>query len=86
MRARVRGHDIIVVILVVMLFCAVGFLVWDHDHRSAQRIEALSTGQQEVIDEVSALTYVMTLTAEERTKLSLSMPESLRKKLRKPDR
>ena len=82
LRARVRGHDIIVVVLIVLLFAAVGFLVWDHDQKTAARIEILTTGQQQVIEEVAALTYVMTLTAEEKSKLTLSMPESLRKKLR----
>lgn len=82
LRARVRGHDIIVVVLIVLLFGAVGYLVWDHDHKNSERMTVLSAGQQRVIEEVSALTYVMTLTAEERAKLNLSMPESLRKKLR----
>lgn len=81
MRARVRGHDIIVVVLLVILFMAVGYLVFDHDKKSADRIETLTVGQQKVIDEVSALTYVMTLSVEERAKLKLDMPESLRKKV-----
>ena len=82
LRARVRGHDIIVVVLVVMLFGAVGYLVWDHDHRSEERIGALIDNQRKVIEEVSALTYVMTLTPDERASLRLTMPAALREKLR----
>ena len=82
LRARVRGHDIIVVVLVVILFSAVGYLVWDHDTKNSDRILELSVGQQRVIEEVSVLTYVMTLTPDERVSLKLNMPESLRKKLR----
>ena len=82
LRARVRGHDIIVVVLIVILFSAVGYLVWDHDAKTSDRIVALTVGQQHVIEEVSALTYVMTLTPDERASLKLNMPEALRKKLR----
>ena len=82
LRARVRGHDIIVVVLIVLLFMAVGYLIWQHDVSSTERINVLNSGQQQVIEEVSALTYVMTLSVEDRAKLNLSMPESLRKKLR----
>lgn len=81
MRARVRGHDIIVLVLLLVLFMGVGYLILEHDKRSSERINLLAISQQEVVDEVAALTYVMTLTSEERSKLKLEMPESMRKKL-----
>ena len=82
LRARVRGHDIIVVVLVVLLFLCIGYLIWDHDHKNTGRIDSLAIAQQQVINEVAALTYVMTLTPDERAHIKLNMPESLRKKLR----
>ena len=82
MRARVRGHDVIVVVLLVALFVGVGYLIFDHDKRSSDRVMRLTEAQERVVDEVSALTYVMTLTQEERLRLNISMPESLRKRTR----
>lgn len=82
MRARVRGHDVIVVVLLLVLFLGVGYLIFDHDRKSEERIGLLTISQQKVVEEVSALTYVMTLTAEERAKLKLDMPDALRKKLK----
>jgi hypothetical protein len=81
MRARVRGHDIIVVALIILLFLGVGYMVWDHERRDMQRSESLSVSQASLIDEVSTLTYVMSLSAEERAKLHLDIPAGLRKKM-----
>jgi hypothetical protein len=81
MRTRVRGHDVIVVVLVVLLFGALGYLVHEHDLKSVKIVDELSLSQQKILNEVSALTYVMTLSPEDRVKLRLDMPESLRKKL-----
>ena len=82
MRARASGTNTIMVVVLVALFGVIGFLIWDHDRKSVQQVAGLTAGQQHVIDEVAALTYVMTLTVEERGRLNLEMPEGLRRKLK----
>ena len=84
-RARFRGHDVVFLMLIILLFAVTVFLGYEHDTRSEKRIESIIAAQERLVEEVSALTFVMTLSPDERTKLNIAMPDSLRKKLKPVD-
>ena len=78
---RARGTDIIALLTLIGIV-VMAYALWDHrGEAKASQVEvtaalkSLSQSQEE-------LSYLMTLTAEERTKLKLDMPESLRRRTR----
>lgn len=73
-KARILGADLKVIILVILVGGGLGYLIWDHDHREGANLTVL-------IEEISALTYVTSLTPAERKELQLGMPDALRRKI-----
>jgi Na+/melibiose symporter-like transporter len=71
----VRGYDIMV-IFTIMLGCCMAIFIWFNTKEHAAIFGELMK-QTSAIEEQ---TYVLTLTPEQRNKLDIEMPESLRKK------
>jgi hypothetical protein len=93
LRTRVRGHDIIVVILLVLMFGVILFFMWQNDRNlaallSAQAVhneevhQALATNQKNLTEHMEDMIYVLSLSEKDRQKLKLAMPDSLRKRKR----
>lgn len=74
-KVKAQGADLKVPLLVVMAFGALGYMGWQH-HESQTR------DAQRMSEQLSELVYVMSLTQEDRNRLQLSMPDSLRRKVR----
>jgi hypothetical protein len=73
-RAKVFGADLKSIIILIIVAAILGFMIWNHDTKEHNMMI-------DVIEELAALTYVTSLTPEERKHLQLTMPESLRKKI-----
>ena len=79
---RARGTDLIAIISAI----AVGLMVymqWEHRIEAKAAQTEVVNAMQQVADSQSELSYLISLTPDERTKLNLDMPESLRKKIRR---
>jgi len=96
LRTRVRGHDIIVVVLVVMLFLIIGLFIWQHDKNISGLLAAnalhseeihkvLAENQKLLAEHMDDMIYVLSLTDKDRQRLKLAMPDSLRKRKRVGD-
>lgn len=78
---RARGTDMISLVSVLAI-CAVLFMVYQQGiDAKAARIEVAGV-LTKVAQSQEELGYLVSLTAEQRTKLNMDMPESLRKRLR----
>lgn len=73
-KAKVSGADLKIFVLILIVAGVLAYFIWDHDRRDTEHLTAMLNSVQE-------LTYVMTLTADERKELQLGMPDSLRKKV-----
>jgi hypothetical protein len=86
-KLKATGANVTAVILVAIAVAVVAFMVRDHDVRAAERSAHVEAEVKTVRGEVQSLagrmeetTYVLTLTDDERKRLKLDMPESLRKR------
>lgn len=91
-KLRANGREVSVF---VALAVATGALLWairDHDLRAVatleravedrrKQLDLLSTQQADLQESMSAMIYVLSLSQDERTKLKLEMPPSLRSRL-----
>lgn len=91
-KVKARGTDIIAIIMMV---CGIVGILMLHQHMQEARAEATAVraeyrdGQKETSTAISKmaesnaeLAYMMSLTTEQRAKLNLEMPESMRRRLR----
>lgn len=85
---RARGTDIVSLVGLISVF-AVMFLVYNNgieakaaQLRVAENLQKVADIQSRFADSQDELGFLISLTADQRTKLRLEMPESLRKKLR----
>src|SRR3990167_4767327 len=85
---EVRGISTIMS-LVLAAVVLIGYMLYDHDKDTVVRRSVAGTEHKQIIEQSKAvesaiidLTYVFTLSPEERGKLKLDMPDSLRKRLR----
>jgi len=83
---RARGTDIVALLTLVTIGCG-GFILFDasKEIRAQQmRIESyMADGnktQQRVVETQEEMNYILTLTPQQRERLNLQMPESLRRK------
>jgi hypothetical protein len=83
LRTRVRGHDVIVVILVLVVMFGLGFLLWQHDRDTAVIHAELAANQKALAEHMEDMLYVLSLSETDRQKLNLAMPDSLRKRKRR---
>lgn len=91
-KIRARGSDIIHTISLVVL-CLIAYVLYDHkniekdkDIEIVKAINQSATDQKIAIENAAEaqieLNYLMTLTTEERKRLNIEMPDSLRKRMR----
>lgn len=96
-RARgYRLQDVLIILSSVIVPCVVGVAVifivneWRLQNEAQRRIiidkisaehQAIDHNQKEVIESLEELVYINSLTPEEKVKLRVQMPHSLRKKL-----
>ena len=81
-KLRARGHLVYVTIIIIMCTGALAYLVWDHAREQGESVKAMTANQKAILDAQQETTYVLTLTQEQRERLKLRMPDSLRSKVR----
>lgn len=80
-KIRARGYDILTLIIVVGLVL-LGYMFWEHrGEAKASQIE-VTKAVEKVAESQAELSYLISLTPEERSKLKLDMPDSLRRRMR----
>lgn len=80
-KVRARGPAVYLVILIICAAAAGAWMLRDHDLRASERSDKIVDQQQKLEEGIHELTWVLTLTEEERKRLQLQMPPSMRKKL-----
>lgn len=90
---NLKGRESIYLLITMILLIAVGYMLWDSTKsmRQDMAIQTTTLSQQHealnkaVVDLNSSMleqTYIMTLTQDERDKLKLAMPKSLRDRIK----
>ena len=79
---RTRGQWAYLTVVILLCCGFVAYLVWDHARDQIDAVKALAGNQKAILEAQQETTYVLTLTPEEREKLNLRMPDSLRQKIR----
>lgn len=89
---RANGREVVGLLMLVIGVGVLAYMIRDHDLRANERLEAAITARQTQLNALSAqqlrlqesmeeMIYVMSLTQEERVKLKIEMPVSLRARL-----
>ncbi len=78
-RATAQGRDTITVLLVGVLI-ALGYL---HHQSNDQRAQDAAAQHQRIEEKFSEMIYVISLPQDARERLNISMPDSLRSKMRR---
>ena len=85
MKIRARGYDILVIAVIVGV-SLIGYVLYEHKGDAKAGQETMRTEITKSLDKVSQsqeeLSYLISLTPEQRAKLSLEMPDSLRRRIR----
>lgn len=79
--ARINGRETIYLFITVVCLIVVGYMLWDSIEEAHQDHQAIQSTIGSMNDSLQEQNYIITLTSEEREKLKLSMPRSLRDKL-----
>lgn len=80
-KVRARGYDILTLIVVAGLVL-LGYMFWEHkDEAKASQVE-VTKAVEKVADSQAELSYLISLSPEDRAKLKLDMPDSLRRRMR----
>ena len=77
---KAAGNMVIVIIVVVCASGALGYMIRDHDMRTAERSQDTRKQVTELKEAMAEQTYVLTLDERQRKELRLDMPDSLRRK------
>ena len=91
LRAWIKGKEFSLVIIVLLAFGWLGYMLWQHDNNTREgragavsvletQNKALSINQLRLQESMEEMIYVMSLSDEERGRLKIQMPESLRRK------
>jgi len=83
---RASGKQVTLIILVVL---GVGVILWmlrEHDLRSKAVGELILEKQQEIVDTMQNVGYILTLSEPERKGLKMDMPPNLRRQLLESER
>lgn len=85
---EIRGHDVLMVLIAVVL-SGLTFMAFEQREGRQAAVANITVEHKAIVDGLKRqeeatvdLIYVMTLTPEQRVALKLDMPQSLRKKLR----
>ena len=84
-KAKVAGDKVASAVLIVGAALAIVYFLHQHEGKSAKASENTQAEVREVKEEIQSLTFVLTLSEEERKKLRLDMPSSLRARTRGRD-
>ncbi len=77
----VRGYDVLA-FLVAMMFCVMCFFLYTIREEQHKEHAALLSEDQKIKEALVEVVYVLSLTEDERKRLNVAIPESLRKKLK----
>lgn len=80
-KVRARGYDILTLIVVVGLVL-LGYMFWEHKGEAKAAQAEVTKAVEKVADSQNELAYLISLTPEERSRLKLDMPDSLRRRVR----
>ena len=84
-KIRARGYDIMVIMVIVGI-TLLGYVLWEHKMEAKAGQESMKVEITKSLDKVAQsqeeLSYLISLTPEQKAKLNLEMPESLRRRLR----
>ena len=90
---RAGGRHISFTIAICLCAGAILWIVHDHDMKAAERSISIAdktnkvlSSQERLVEAVNNLTYILTLSDTEKTRLRLGMPDSLRKQLLNDER
>lgn len=78
---RARGYDIITLVGII-IGVLVAYVLWQHMAESKEQSKVIVDALKQVATSQQELSYMISLTAEERARLKLDMPPSLRERLR----
>lgn len=76
---KIKGLNMLVV---AILAVALGYIVWDVDAKISEHHATMLTQSQNLQETMDEFVYIQSLAEEDRMKLKLSMPDSLRRKVR----
>ena len=82
LKARLFGRDLTTVMLLMICAGGILYLIWQHDHNITESLKLVERNQQMLYEQMEDMIYVMSLPEQQRDKLKMAMPDSLRKKLR----
>ena len=82
LRARFFNKELTSVLLLAICVFGIGYLIYEHDRNSMDNIKHIVENQRFIYGQMDAIIYVMSLPENEREKLKLAMPDSLRKKIK----
>lgn len=78
---KATGQMTIIVALFLAIALVLGIQAWTYAGYGKDRAAQINKQIDDMKDAINEQTYILTLTTEERTKLRLDMPESLRRKI-----
>ena len=90
---RTSGKNVIAFVSFLLLFGAIGYVLWDHDRDSKDNAKAVLHVQTEILKEMQTLrgemvaerrvtNYILTLSPESKAQLKLEEPDELRARRR----
>ena len=80
-KIRARGYDILTLIVVVGLVL-LGYMFWEHKGEAKSSQIEVTKAVEKVAESQAELSYLISLSPEERSRLKLDMPDSLRRRMR----
>jgi len=83
---RASGKQVTLVIVIIIGVCSVLWLIREHDLRSQAATDIIILKQQELMESLDNVGYILTLTESERKGLKMTMPPKLRKQLLNSER
>ena len=78
LEVRTRGELVYITIIIAFCFGVSALLLYNHSEAQDVAMKQLADNQKAILGAQEATTYVLTLSPEEREKLKLRMPDSLR--------
>ncbi len=81
-RIKFYGRQLTNVLLIAAVVVGVGYLIYQHDSKSSETMAKIQLNQTVLAEHMDEMIYVMSLSEKEREKLNISMPASLRSKLK----
>lgn len=79
-RLEGRGRAVVGVVLSVLVVGAIGVGLYVHDARSEAAMKERSHEHTQLEERLNEVVYVLTLSQQERERLNLAIPDSLRRK------